>query len=77
MLLSRAAEAVYWTGRYLERAESTARIIKVHTELYLDLPGGQARSALVAALGRHKVFGAVATSRNWRTVLALAEMSAR
>jgi uncharacterized alpha-E superfamily protein len=38
MLLSRAAEAVYWTGRYLERAESTARIIKVHTELYLDLP---------------------------------------
>jgi uncharacterized alpha-E superfamily protein len=38
MLLSRAAEAVYWTGRYLERAESTARIIKVHTELFLDLP---------------------------------------
>ncbi len=38
MLLSRVAEAVYWTGRYLERAEATARIIKVHTELFLDLP---------------------------------------
>jgi uncharacterized alpha-E superfamily protein len=38
MLLSRVAEAVYWTGRYLERAESTARLVHVHTELYIDLP---------------------------------------
>jgi len=38
MLLSRVAECVYWGGRYLERAEATARLIKVHTELYLDLP---------------------------------------
>lgn len=38
MLLSRVAEAVYWTGRYLERAESTARLVQVHTELYVDLP---------------------------------------
>jgi uncharacterized alpha-E superfamily protein len=38
MLLSRVADAVYWTGRYLERAEATARLVKVHTELFLDLP---------------------------------------
>ncbi len=38
MLLSRVAESVYWGGRYLERAEATARLVKVHTELYLDLP---------------------------------------
>jgi uncharacterized alpha-E superfamily protein len=38
MLLSRVAEAVYWTGRYLERAEGTARLIRVHTELFVDLP---------------------------------------
>ena len=38
MLLSRVAESVYWVGRYLERAEDTARLVKVHTELYLDLP---------------------------------------
>jgi len=38
MLLSRMAESIYWTGRYLERAETTARVIKAHTELYLDLP---------------------------------------
>ncbi|MBV8303880.1 MAG: alpha-E domain-containing protein, partial [Acidimicrobiia bacterium] len=37
-MLSRLAECVYWGGRYLERAEATARLIKVHTELYLDLP---------------------------------------
>ena len=34
MLLSRVAESVYWAGRYLERAEATARLIHVHT--YLD-----------------------------------------
>jgi uncharacterized alpha-E superfamily protein len=38
MLLSRVAEAVYWTGRYLERTEATARLLAVHTELFLDLP---------------------------------------
>jgi len=38
MLLSRVAESVYWVGRYLERVEDTARLAKVHTELYLDLP---------------------------------------
>lgn len=38
MLLSRVAESVYWVGRYLERVEDTARLVTVHTELYLDLP---------------------------------------
>ena len=38
MLLSRLAEHVYWAGRYLERAEATARLVRAQTELYLDLP---------------------------------------
>ena len=38
MLLSRVAESVYWVGRYVERVEDTARLVKVHTELFLDLP---------------------------------------
>jgi uncharacterized alpha-E superfamily protein len=38
MLLSRVAESVYWSSRYLERAEATARLLKVHTEMFLDLP---------------------------------------
>ena len=37
MLLARMAEAVYWAGRYLERAEDTARIVQVHGETHIDL----------------------------------------
>jgi len=41
MLLSRVAEAVYWAGRYLERAEDMARIVQVHGETLIDLPVGE------------------------------------
>ena len=37
-MLSRAAERVYWAGRYLERAEGTARIAQQYSQLFLDLP---------------------------------------
>ena len=40
MLLARMAEAVYWAGRHLERAEGTARIVQVHTDAHVDLPIG-------------------------------------
>jgi uncharacterized alpha-E superfamily protein len=39
-MLARTVENVYWLSRYLERAENTARIIGVNTNLLLDLPGG-------------------------------------
>jgi uncharacterized alpha-E superfamily protein len=38
MLLSRVAEQLYWSARYLERAEDTARIVRSFTELIVDLP---------------------------------------
>ncbi len=41
MLLARMAEAIYWTGRYLERSECTARIVQVHTDAHVDLPVGE------------------------------------
>lgn len=37
-MLSRVAENIYWMARYIERAENTARLINVTTNLILDLP---------------------------------------
>lgn len=37
-MLSRVAERLYWTGRLIERAENTARLISVYANLLLDLP---------------------------------------
>ncbi|MBF0214960.1 MAG: alpha-E domain-containing protein [Magnetococcales bacterium] len=38
-MLSRVAENIYWMGRYLERAENTARLVSVTGTLLLDQPG--------------------------------------
>src|ERR1700729_4088909 len=58
MLLSRVASNIYWAGRYLERAETTARLVKTHTELYLDLPlaAGLGWTPLLAVTGSDEVF---------------------
>ncbi|MDQ6937165.1 MAG: alpha-E domain-containing protein [Actinomycetota bacterium] len=37
-MLSRIAESLYWIGRYLERADGTARILDVHLQLLLEDP---------------------------------------
>jgi len=39
-MLSKVAERVYWTARYIERVENTARLVAVYTNLLLDLPKG-------------------------------------
>jgi uncharacterized alpha-E superfamily protein len=39
-MLSRVAERLYWTARYLERAENTARLVRVFSSMMLDLPSG-------------------------------------
>ena len=39
-MLSRAADSMYWIGRYMERAENIARLIDVNLHLMLDLPPG-------------------------------------
>ncbi|HUI03412.1 MAG TPA: alpha-E domain-containing protein, partial [Acidimicrobiales bacterium] len=55
MLLSRMAETVYWTGRYVERAETTARVVQVHGETHFDLPLGAdvGWTPLTEIFGRH------------------------
>jgi uncharacterized alpha-E superfamily protein len=37
-MLSRVAENIYWMARYIERAENTARLTNVNSNLLLDLP---------------------------------------
>jgi uncharacterized alpha-E superfamily protein len=37
-VLSRIAESMFWIGRYVERAEDTARILEVQTQLVLEDP---------------------------------------
>lgn len=39
-MLSRVAENIYWMARYIERAENSARLVMVNTNLLLDLPKG-------------------------------------
>lgn len=57
-MLSRVAQNLYWMSRYVERAEDTARLINVNTNLLLDLP----RSAqfgwepLIYITGSHERF---------------------
>jgi uncharacterized alpha-E superfamily protein len=37
-LLSSTADRIYWGGRYTERAEDTARVIRAYGDLLIDLP---------------------------------------
>lgn len=37
-MLSKVAEKLYWAARYMERVESTARLVSVYDNLLFDLP---------------------------------------
>lgn len=53
-MLSRIAESLYWIGRYLERAEDTARLLEVHVQTLLEDPvtdEGTATGNLLSVLG--------------------------
>lgn len=56
-MLSRVAESVYWMNRYIERAESAARVIDVSFQLMLDGGDELAQwSPLVATNGAEALF---------------------
>jgi uncharacterized alpha-E superfamily protein len=58
-MLSRAADSLYWTARYVERAEDVARLLHVNFHALLDTPV-EARSAawndIVAIVGDNALF---------------------
>ncbi|CAN5520896.1 alpha-E domain-containing protein [soil metagenome] len=58
-MLSRHADAAYWIGRYMERAEATARAIDVHYHFGLESPliGESMRwSSILAIFGKEEAF---------------------
>jgi uncharacterized alpha-E superfamily protein len=58
-MLSRTAENLYWTGRYMERAENMARILDVSHRIALQRPGGAADAewkSVLDILGHWKSF---------------------
>ena len=50
-LLSRIAETIYWTGRYVERADDTARLIDVYIHRMLGETGADSDVACRALFG--------------------------
>lgn len=58
VLLSRAAEAIFWLNRYVERAENTARTIEVNLNLTLDMRqrGGDQWAPLYQISGEDEEF---------------------
>ncbi len=50
-LLSRIAETLYWTGRYVERADDTARLIDVYVHRMLGETGAGSDTACRALFG--------------------------
>jgi uncharacterized alpha-E superfamily protein len=49
-LLSRIAETLFWTGRYVERADDTARMVDVYVHRMLEEPRANEHAGCVALL---------------------------
>lgn len=75
-MLSRIAESLYWIGRYIERAEDTARILDVHVHHLLEGPlidEDLACRNLLAAMGAEPVTPAALDARRVTELLAFDE----
>ena len=57
-MLSRIAESLFWIGRYVERADGTARLLDVHLQLLLEDPWveeDQACRSLLEVIGSQSI----------------------
>jgi len=70
-MLSRVAENLYWMARYLERAENSARLISVNTNLLLDLPRRVVPgwAPLIEITGSREIFTKLYTEPDERSVV--------
>lgn len=71
-MLSRTAERVYWLGRFLERAENTARLILVRHNAILDLPREvqPGWDLLLQVLGAEQNFAALPGVANEKNIIS-------
>jgi uncharacterized alpha-E superfamily protein len=72
-MLSRIAESLFWIGRYVERADDTARILDVQTQLMLEDPGVAVPAtcrAVLSIMGVEPPQGAVLDARTLLDLLA-------
>ena len=88
-MLSRIAEALFWIGRYIERADGTARILDVHLQLLLEDPWIEEDAACRALLsvmgtpsprgdlGRERVLEILAVDRGEPASIAYSLSAAR
>ena len=71
-MLSRHADAAFWIGRYIERAEATARMIDVHYHFGLESPmiGEALRwSSILAISGQEELFRKLYGKEDERSIL--------
>lgn len=70
-MLSRVAETLYWMARYIERAENTARLLRVNAQLVLDTPKGVTPGwdALIGIVGVAEGFKECCKEPNERNVV--------
>ena len=73
-MLSRIAESLFWIGRYIERADGTARILDVHLQLLLEDPWIEedlACRSLLSVMGSEAPDDAVLTRQDILSILAV------
>ncbi len=71
-MLSRHADSAFWIGRYVERAEATARMIDVHYHFGLESPlvGDALRwSSILAISGQEEAFAKKHSVEDERSIL--------
>lgn len=71
-MLSRIAQSLFWIGRYLERADSTARILDVQMQVLIEDPGMDERVSCEQLLSVMGVEDFTGTPNRWLILELLA-----
>ena len=76
-LLSRYAEAIYWLARYIERAESLARILDVNESFNRNSEGGQNWTSILQLYADEEAFAKLYGEADSRSVIAYYVLDSR